>query len=273
VQLIGLDVGFSATKPTSGVATLVDKLCIVGRATAVAADRQKLLTRVSKAEIAAIDAPLLPLFDSRIRACERLFARGLFQRRCKPGFSHVAGTGLELRRSGIESAAQLAPVVSVERFSTAFPQVIRQRNIVEAFPNAFLGVCIADEHYSSMLVLRRGQKFDWLYDRWCRDDIFRKLVAGLTQVLPESVAVTCGNNRDHEERAALVCLATAGCVAAGRYTAVGEEIGGYFFLPPWSLWADWSREELRRQRDVDGSIDVWIDGVVHRSGKVLPSAV
>ena len=51
-------------------------------------------------------------------------------------------------------------------------------------------------------------------------------------------------NRDHEERAALVCLLTAASVAAGRYTAVGDDEGGYFFLPPFALWGEWARHEM-----------------------------
>lgn len=37
---------------------------------------------------------------------------------------------------------------------------------------------------------------------------------------------------DHELRAAIVCLLTALLVAKGHYLAVGDEVGGWFFLPP-----------------------------------------
>jgi hypothetical protein len=92
----------------------------------------------------------------------------------------------------------------------------------------------------------------------------------LTWVLPGPFAPQCENNRDHEERAALVCLATAASVAAGRYTAVGEPIGGYFFLPPWPLWAEWSRREIDKQRRLDAQISIWIDGVTFSAEKPLP---
>ncbi len=270
MQLVGLDVGFSKAKSTSGVATLVRTTLTVGRASADAASRRRLLENVSTADVVAIDAPLLPTLDSRKRSCEHLFASGQFQRRCKAGFSHVAGTGFQLRNAGSESAMQLEEMISRAPLTIPAPLVLSRRNIVEAFPNAFLGVCVSDGQYISMPRLKRGRKFDWLYSEWCQTGGFRLLVAELMSVLPESFVSHCERNRDHEERAALICLATSASVAAGRYTAVGEPNGGYFFLPPWPLWADWARTELDAQRRVDASIVVWIDGETFPTGKALP---
>jgi hypothetical protein len=270
MQLLGLDVGFSAVKATSGVATLTGTTCAVGRATATVASRSKLWSRISMAAVVAVDAPLLPTSDLCIRSAERLFARGQFQRRCKAGFSHIKGTGLELRRAGSESAMQLEYLTSIDPLATAFPLVLAPRNLVEAFPNAFLGVCVSAEQYACMPTLRRGKKFDWLYGEWCQTGRFRLLVKELASVLPECFASRCEINPDHEERAALICLATAACVASGRYTAVGEPVGGYFFLPPWSTWADWARTELNVQRHADTTVTVWIDGVAFPNGKKLP---
>ena len=81
MQLIGLDVGFSKWKATSGVATLTGTVCQVGRATATLDDRGRLLRNVSMADVVAIDAPLLPTATLCIRNCERLFARGKIQKR------------------------------------------------------------------------------------------------------------------------------------------------------------------------------------------------
>jgi hypothetical protein len=270
MQLIGLDVGFSAMKATSGVASLVGTIIRVGRATASAVSRNRLLENVSAAKVVAIDAPVLPVVDSRIRPCERLFARGRFQRRCKAGFSHVSGTGMELRTAGFESAAQLDSLTSTDATATLVPLMLGPRNLVEAFPNAFLGVCLSADRYDTMPRLRRGHKFDWLYGECCRAGSFRLLIEELVPVLPVSFASECENNRDHEERAALVCLATAAAVAAGRYTAVGDPSGGYFFLPPWPLWANWSRQELDKQRRSDSQISVWIDGASFSAEEALP---
>jgi hypothetical protein len=42
--------------------------------------------------------------------------------------------------------------------------------------------------------------------------------------------------KNHDKRAALVCLLAACLVARGTFTAVGDGAGGWFFLPPWDVW-------------------------------------
>lgn len=273
MQLVGLDVGFSETRPSSGVATLARGVVRVGRARATWRDRIRLLRVIRRAAVAAIDAPVLPALDHAVRPCERLLARGLFQRRCKPGFSHVPGTGLRLREAGMETARQLHDLVSDAMPLVSFPRVFGRRNVVEAFPNAFLGVCVDESQFESAPRLPRGRKFDWLYEQWCAAKTFERFVACAASALPDCVASLCRANRDHEERAALVCLLTAACVASGRYVAVGEPCGGYLFLPPWPLWAAWARAELASQHARDASIEVWIDGVTHESGDLLGSCI
>jgi hypothetical protein len=115
--------------------------------------------------------------------------------------------------------------------------------------------------------LKRGQKFDWLYDEWRSTGLFHKLTAELADILPEDFPLHCDRNHDHEERAALICLATAASVVSGRYVAVGEPVGGYFFLPPWSLWADWARAEVDLQRKARAPIAVWINGATFSPGE------
>ena len=46
---------------------------------------------------------------------------------------------------------------------------------------------------------------------------------------------------DHEERAALICAITALLTKQRNFTAVGDEAGGWFFLPPWEVWQPWAR--------------------------------
>jgi hypothetical protein len=273
VQLVGLDVGFSRTRASSGVATLARGVVRVGRARATWSDRIRLLRAIRRAAVAAIDAPVLPALDHAVRPCERLLARGLFQRRCKPGFSHVPGTGLRLREAGMETARQLQDLVSDAMPPVAFPRVFDARNVVEAFPNAFLGVCVDESLYESAPPLPRGRKFDWLYDTWCAAKLFERFVACENIPLPDAVPSVCRANHDHDERAALVCLLTAACVAAGHYVAIGEPCGGYLFLPPWPLWAAWARAELAAQHGRDAAIEVWIDGVAYESGDPLGSCI
>ena len=82
---------------------------------------------------------------------------------------------------------------------------------------------------------------------------------------------TCNDNRQHDQRAALVCLLTAAGVFAGTYTAVGDEHGGYFFLPPWQSWAAWAREELDLQRVRVAALAVWIRGNRFGTADALPA--
>jgi hypothetical protein len=182
----------------------------------------------------------------------------------------VAGTGLRFRAAGKETARQLTKLTSGNDMVSPFPRVWSTRNLVEAFPNAFLGVMIPDDRFNSMPKLRRGKKFDWLYEQ-CRDtQAFRRVshAMGLENVRDVFVAIEA--TRDHEKRAALVCLLTAAAVAVGRYTAVGNDRAGYFFLPPWDSWAMWARQELDRLRGCLASVDVWIDGVCFNVSDKLP---
>ncbi|MEA3274534.1 MAG: hypothetical protein U9Q81_04410 [Pseudomonadota bacterium] len=144
-DLVGLDVGLSATKKSSGVARLASGNLIVGRATASSESRIRVLGNATKARVAAIDAPLVAAGNWENRACEYLFIRGAFQKRFKPGLSHVQGTGRELRSAGYDSARQLAPFTSGHDLTVLFPRVWKDKNLVEAFPNAFLGVMLPEE--------------------------------------------------------------------------------------------------------------------------------
>jgi hypothetical protein len=144
-------------------------------------------------------------------------------------------------------------------------------NIVEAFPNAYLGVCLSAEVYGRMAKLRRGRKFDWLYDHWVGLRLFRGVIAELRVGSLEGLEAECAANGHHDQRAALVCLLTAAGVASGRYVAVGDPSGGYIFLPPWPRWAAWAREELDQKRAAPPGLDVWIDGRRYPAAAPLPA--
>lgn len=260
MDLIGLDIGFSASRRTSGVARLSGSNLVLGRATSSWESRVELIGSSVKADVAAIDGPLLRELTWVKRACERIFTLGLFQRRCKPGLSHVPGTGRKFREAGLKTAEQLSNIVSGHNFSSEFPRVWEGINLVEAFPNAFLGVLIPSGRFNSMPKLRRGKKFDWLYEQCCDTLEFSKVVDTIGSEEVRDRLTLIEANQDHEERAALVCLLTAAAVVEGRYTAVGDEQGGYFFLPPWESWAEWARNELDVQRRRITSIEVWKNG-------------
>ena len=147
---------------------------------------------------------------------------GVFQRRCKPGLSHVRGTGIRLRQAGTDTATQVRPYVSSREVRAPFPRVYPPVNVVEAFPNAYLAVLLPGQEFLSVPHLKRGRKFDWLYERCVATDIFKRLVQKLCPAGAEQIVSRIESNRNHDERAALICLLTAAGVATGKYTAVGD---------------------------------------------------
>jgi hypothetical protein len=64
----------------------------------------------------------------------------------------------------------------------------------------------------------------------------------------------------------LICALTAVCVVRGLYTAVGDEHGGFFFLPPLNRWQEWARDQLGRNLGRSGcppgapGRHVWVNG-------------
>lgn len=269
MELIGFDIGFSKIKRTSGAARLRGIILSYSRATSEWSSRARVLGDCI-AEVIAIDGPILKDIDYPKRLCETVFSCGSFSHRCKPAFSHVPGIGRKFRAAGKEAAGHLANLTHGQDTTCAFPRVSEGKNLIEAFPNAFLGVLLSNSCFKEMPMLKRGKKFDWLYDQCCKSQIFRSVVdyVGLGNL--QTVIAAIEANRDHEERAALVCLLTVAAVEVGRYTAVGDDEGGYFFLPPFVLWEEWARHELQTQQKRNRSVNVWINGECFGASDSLP---
>jgi hypothetical protein len=251
VKLGAYDVGYSA-RPTAGIGQLLDGKVVLERVVGGPAAFGRLEFDMPY-DVIAIDGPIIPKEHdaSLVRTIEGVFQRGKFQRRCKCAASHVPRTGQQLRAAAGQAADSLAKLSAVAL--DARGPLVRSGRIVEAFPNAFLGVCVPEDAFERMPKLRRGKKFDWLYDQWLEKNIAEQLRLR-SQTVAALPAEIMRRTSDHEERAALVCLMTAACVADGSYSAVGDDAGGWFFLPPWSMWADWAKDEADRQ--VERSIQV-----------------
>jgi hypothetical protein len=244
MHLVGIDIGFSQRRRTNGIAVFRNGSLVRTERLSVT-ERDETLRSLDHVDCIAIDAPLLPpgTSDTFPRECERTFSRGVFQKRCKPGMSHIRGTGQTLRQHGGRAATQLIEANAVSAPTQALSHLLFAANIVEAFPNAFLGVALPDEDFLNAQKIKRGGKFDWLYDRWISRGLFEFIVDAAH--LPDSIARRCRNETDHDLRAALVCLLTAGLFSTGNFAAIGDQTGGYFFLPPADLWATWARNEIR----------------------------
>src|ERR1051325_3468153 len=108
MHLIGVDIGFSERRRSNGIAAFRDGELIRAERLSVS-ERDAALRELRDVDVIAIDAPLLPpgTADTLPRSCERVFGLGLFQKRCKPGMSHIRGTGQRLREHGRRAAEQL----------------------------------------------------------------------------------------------------------------------------------------------------------------------
>ena len=62
--------------------------------------------------------------------------------------------------------------------------------------------------------------------------------------LPDVVWRRLRSETDHDLRAAIICLLTAALADKGMAAVIGESEGGWFWLPPWSLWEPWAKEGL-----------------------------
>ena len=226
LQLAGIDVGFSAVRASTGLAFLDGENLWVGRATSSTDDRRRLTPSGFQPVVTAFDGPIAS--ETVKRRCEYTFSKMPFNKRCKPGLSHF-GTGLKLRQ---------ATAKTVSDFTGFFPE---PTVIVEAFPNLFLGVLLPEEVYLQQPKLIRGQRFDWLYN----EVTGREIAEGkFKAVLPQAFWDRWKVEKDHEQRAALVCLLTAALHHHGMSYLAGDEAGGHFCLPLPTFWAEWAVKGL-----------------------------
>jgi hypothetical protein len=199
MHLIGIDIGYSQRRRSNGIAVFRDGELQSLKGLGVD-ERNEALRSIHDADVVAIDAPLLPAGapDTLPRHCERVFSRGVFQKRCKPGMSHVRGTGQSLRAHGRMAAEILIDQRALRPATGSLPRVCAEANIVEAFPNAFLGVVLPEEDFVPPPTIKPRGKFDWLYDRWRSRGLFRTIVAAAQ--LPEEIAARCEDEPDHDLR-------------------------------------------------------------------------
>jgi hypothetical protein len=199
--------------------------------------------------IAALDAPILPEHQGEPhRACESIFYGGAFWNRCRPGLSHH-GRALALRRAGAETAPQFATLLSGLRLVPEL-EVHRDSAIVEAFPNTFLGVLLPEAVYKHCDRFSNERKSDWMFRKAAERGTFQALLGGLGWTEAETLQKfleQAGPHGDHDARAALVCLLTAGFAVSGNAVVVGDPTHGWFWLPPKSFWEPWAWAALDLQ--------------------------
>lgn len=134
VALLGIDVGFSKSRPTTGITWSKNGDFGAARTHADWDRRRQHIPASTQFSVIAIDGPLVPVGsdDSLDRLCERLFIRGAFQTRCKPGMSNH-GYGKDLRRAAAETAIGYGSSLSHEvQGSQLFRDSIRKFNAISA---------------------------------------------------------------------------------------------------------------------------------------------
>ena len=242
MNLLGVDVGYSRTKQTTGLAWRLAEKVGVCRTGTNWEERRRALPSDATFAIAALDAPLLPEHEGTPRrGCEQFFYGGRFWNRCRPGLSHY-GRSYALRNAGYEAAAAFAQVLDgsccLSTDLTARPNAA----LIEAFPNAFLGVLLSESAFETKKP-KNKKRSDWLYEKALQTQRIRMALKSLGWCDTSTIR-RFEQEEDHDCRAALVCLLTAGFASAGAATVVGDVDHGWFWLPPRDIWDHWARDEI-----------------------------
>lgn len=234
---LGIDVGFSKDVASTGVCIISPAGAKTVRATHVRTEGtleavRRLLGDETPTAI-SINGPLVPhaakgIFKiiNRYRICERNLSGGVFQKRCKPGPTN-SPRGQSLHRQATFVANSLL---------LDHPKA----RVVEAFPNAFLGVMMPPSIFKRPI--RRGIKSDVFWRFGVRRRIIDRLVEHLfnDKLLPPWRRL-----ENHDERAAFVCALTARASEAGSAVAIPGD--GEILLPPRKFIQPWALDELCRR--------------------------
>lgn len=241
ISLLGIDVGFSKSRPTTGIAWSKNSEFGAARTHSDWQRRSQHIPASTQFSVIAIDGPIVPIGtdDSLTRLCERLFIRGAFQKRCKPGLSNH-GYGKDLRHAAANTAEQLLHLA--EPYGNLKNAIRKDTFIIEAFPNAFLGVLLPEARFD-LEMPRKRKKFDWLYDHAVDSGVLKSVFMKIGWQNSELMQAVL-EETDHEKRAAWICLLTAACAATGQTEVIGDEEGGWFWLPPLDMWAAWARQAI-----------------------------
>ncbi len=242
-HFLGIDVGYHQNNPTTGLCLLTLDQGVLqwecrNTYTDDAArrhDLEELIAQGTRISAVGIDGPLahnlVPVGD--YRAAESLLSLGAFQRRCKPGPTN-SPTGQHLNTHAIRLANIVLDLLNGAHLNIdagTHPHHIHNLRIVEAFPNAFLGVLLRAGDFVN---LPRGKKFDCFWETAAARLVLEYLVQHLA---PRTVFYNpIGGIKDHEHRAAFICALTAMCITRNQYVAVGNHANGQIILPPCRIW-------------------------------------
>ena len=238
---LGIDVGHSQTKPTTGLCLITLEhghfrwhcLNTGSQKAQRLTDLMSLIPEGVTISAVGIDGPLTTDFQliDRYRAADAFLSRGAFQKRCKPGPVDVP-RGQLLHYHATE-LAKLVLELNEEGYlhveDAGHPDRIHQSRIVEAFPNAFLGVLLEGARYDQIKGTKRGEKSDQLWRAAVGKHSLHDLIGHL---VPQIGLGELDTISDHDHRAAFVCALAGLCVAKNRYVSVGDPVDGNIACHP-----------------------------------------
>jgi Protein of unknown function (DUF429) len=236
-QVLGIDVGYSATQRTTCFCLLkwtkTTAAFAFESATADSGQRQQAIARLNlsgKVTTIAVDGPLTNglRIVAHYRAAEAMLSRGVLQTRGKPGQTS-SPVGQQLHRHAT-ALAHLA-LDSADVSPATHPEPIHGKAVVEAFPNMYLAALVpeadlpvlfrdASDGYWEILVNQSGRLMSVIHRALPGRDLLNDL----------------GAIHDHEHRAGVVCALTALSVASGEYVAIGDPADGDIILPAQMEW-------------------------------------
>jgi predicted RNase H-like nuclease len=236
--VLGIDVGYSKSKPTTGACLLIwtgTEAHLLPRCFGTEASDQetwKAFVGGRKLLAVALDGPLAANLKpaNQYRQAEKLLTRG-FGSIGKPSRS---SDPRGRRLSEAASAIALAVARATHVLEATHHARIHERAVVEAFPTSFLGVML-----DAGAIPPHGHRSDAYFEHLLGPEFERppppaqNRIAGLMEMLlPGCSGFQAAGIIHHDKRAAVVCALTALCVARRQYIAVGDRKHGYIVLPP-----------------------------------------
>jgi predicted RNase H-like nuclease len=235
--VLGVDIGYSPTRRSSGVAVLdwskdeVELRVKNVRESEVADAAREFVPSGREIACAALDGPIRGALD-RIevyRPAEKILTRALHRLIGKPGQTN-APVGQALNAAANRIGVRLCNEFKLAK--ARHQAQIHELALVEAFPTHFLGVLLAQEQIPGAVRRTRSDLY-YLNLAHPTSESTSRLADLLGRLLPGRVLLgDFGAIRNHDQRAAVVCALTALCVAAGQYLAVGQSQTGFIILPP-----------------------------------------
>ena len=241
---LGVDIGFSSEVASTGICVIspthIEPVRVMHVTTKQTLQAIRNILRGECPTSISIDGPLVPSANgylqgfrlvNQYRGCEKKLSGGIFQKRCKPGSTNTP-RGQALHRQATYVANSLLMDHPESR-------------IVEAFPNAFLGVMMPSTIFKQPI--RRGIKSDVFWQVGIRRKILDRLISSLYGAYSTRLSYHWRGIKNHDERAAFICALSARTSEVGNGVTVWGGDDGEFILPPAAFFQSWAINELDKR--------------------------